>query len=120
MHTHSHYALHNCVYFTGLNFLSSSKIGFLNNFRLYTVLEILYALQLSEYQQRLSEAESEMSQLRSQLASLEESKEKLQQVLDECSSQERQSDNQIKLLQAQLNDKSERLSTAEDKIQVSI
>ena len=81
--------------------------------------DINYVLQLSEYQQKLSEAESEVFQLRSQLASLEESKEKLQQVLDECSSQERQRENQIKLLQAQLNDKSEQLSTAEDKIQVN-
>ena len=81
--------------------------------------DINYVLQLSEYQQKLSEAESEVFQLRSQLTSLEESKEKLQQVLDECSSQERQRENQIKLLQAQLNDKSEQLSTAEDKIQVN-
>ena len=77
-------------------------------------------LQLSEYQRKLSEAESEVCQLRSQLASLEEGREKLQQVINECSSQERQRENQIKLLQAQLNNKSEQLSTAEDKIQVNI
>ena len=82
--------------------------------------DVNYVLQLSEYQQKLSEAESEVSQLRSQLASLEESKEKLQQVLDECGSQERHRENQIKLLQAQLSDKSEQLSTAEDKMQVNI
>ena len=77
-------------------------------------------LQLSEYQRKLSESESEVCQLRSQLASLEEGREKLQQVINECSSQERQRENQIKLLQAQLNNKSEQLSTAEDKIQVNI
>ena len=82
-------------------------------------IDIYIILQLSEYQQKLSEAESEVFQLRSQLASLGESREKLQQVIDECSSQERQSQNQIKLLQAQLDNKSERLSTAEDKIQVN-
>lgn len=80
----------------------------------------VHVLQLSEYQQKLSEAQSELSQLRSQLATLEESKEKLQEVLDDCSSQERQKENQIKLLQAQLTDKSEQLSAAEDKIQVHV
>ncbi len=75
-------------------------------------------LQLSESQRKLSEAESEVLRLRSQLASLEESKEKLQQILNECSSQERQRENHIKMLQAQLSDKAEQLSAAENKIQV--
>ena len=75
-------------------------------------------LQLSDYQQKLSDSQSELHQLRSQLAALEESKEKLQQVLDECNSQERQRKNLVQLLQAQLTDKSDQLASAEDKIQV--
>ena len=74
--------------------------------------------QISEYQQKLSDTQSELSQLRSQLATLEESKGKLQQVVDECSNHERQRENQLKLLEAELTDKSEQLATAEDKIQV--
>ena len=89
-------------------------------YSMYGMYVSLYASiwQLSEYQQKLSDTQSELSQLRSQLATLEESKGRLQQVVDECSSHERQRENQIKLLEAELTDKSEQLATAEDKIHV--
>ena len=75
-------------------------------------------IQVSEYEKRLSEAHSQISHLRSQLSSLEQSTVTLQHVLDERSTSERQREAEIKGLHAELNQKTERLSNAESKVQV--
>ena len=80
---------------------------------------ILTPLQLSEHQQSLSASLSQLSQLQSQLNALELTKVQLQQLLDEKSKEERLKEAQLKLLEAQLSDKTEQLTNAENKIQVN-
>ena len=66
----------------------------------------------------LSETQSQLSQLKSQLNAVEQSKTKLQHVLDERCIEEQHKVSQLKLLEAKLSDKTEQLANAESKIEV--